>query len=63
VGGEVPPTIFRNQYIDVLKSSENKIVLGKIVDTALKGSVILFIDDFGLGDIVRQYILENVILS
>jgi superfamily II DNA/RNA helicase len=53
--------IFRSRYIDVLKSPEVKKVLNTVVDSVVnRGSIVVLVDDYGVGQIVKNYILENV---
>jgi superfamily II DNA or RNA helicase len=60
----LPYTVLKNRYIDTLKSPEGKLALGTLVGTILnKRSIILLVDDYGIGDILRTFILDNVILD
>jgi ERCC4-related helicase len=59
--GSLPYTILKNRYIDTLKSDKGKIVLGTLVDAILnKKSLIVLVDNYGIGGILKNYILENV---
>jgi len=61
INGGLPFSVLRNRYIDNLKTPEGKIAMGTIVDAIInKGSIVVLVDDYGIGEAFRYYVLENV---
>lgn len=54
-------SIFRNKYIDKLKSKESKDFMCILVDKIVnKNEKFVFVDDYGIGSILREFIIDNV---
>jgi superfamily II DNA/RNA helicase len=61
LAGGLPYTVMKNRYIDNLKTPEGKIALGTIVNSILnKHSLVVLVDNYNIGTVLKDYILENV---
>jgi superfamily II DNA/RNA helicase len=61
LSGNLPFVVLKNRYIDSLKSLEGRVALGRIVNSILtQGMVVALVDDYGMGGVLRDYILDNV---
>lgn len=59
--GNLPYAVLKNRYIDNLKTIEGKVALGSIVDAVInKRSIVVLVDNYKIGEVLKEYILENV---
>lgn len=53
--------VFKNKYIDQLRSSDTKAFLNELVNAiVVKNKTIVLVDNFGVGEIVKKFILDNL---